>query len=119
MERDKVFFRNVILHHYDLNKSAAQTHRMIADVYDESAPSKRMCSKWFQRFKKGDYGVEDKERSGKPKKIGDSELLALLDENPTQSIKELSDALDIDKSTVSRRLHAMGKIKKDGKWVSQ
>jgi len=42
-------------------------------------------------------------------------LQALFDENLAQMLEELAEA-NIDDSTVSDHLHAMGKIKKEGKF---
>lgn len=52
--------------------------------------------------------------------LEDIDLEDILDENATQSIKELptSENLAVDESTVSRRLHTIGKIQKEGKWLS-
>lgn len=47
-----------------------------------------------------------------------SELQDLLDENPAQTLKELSDSLAVNESTVSRCLHAMGKDPKGGKMAT-
>ncbi|KAG5315307.1 MOS1T transposase, partial [Pseudoatta argentina] len=37
------------------------------------------CRDWFRRFKNNDFQLEDKERSGAPKKFQDKELEQLLD----------------------------------------
>ena len=42
-----------------MKKSAAETHRMLSNTYGEAAISERMCRK-FQRFKNGDFDVEDR-----------------------------------------------------------
>ncbi|KAG5313563.1 MOS1T transposase, partial [Pseudoatta argentina] len=39
-----------------------------------------ICRDWFRRFKNNDFQLEDKERSGAPKKFQDKELEQLLDE---------------------------------------
>lgn len=113
----KEHLRHALLFCFNQQKTAAESYRLLAEVYGESAPSQSSCAFWFERFRSGDFDVSDKERSGQPKKFEDSELQALLDENSTQTLEELSAALQVDKSTVSRRLHAMGKILKEGKWV--
>lgn len=117
MERDKLFFRHVLLHYFDLKKTAAAAHKLLVEAYGNCAPSERTCQEWFQRFKSGDYDVNDKQRSGQPKKFEDTELQALLDENSAQTLQELSAALNVTPMAVSKRLHAMGKIQKEGKWV--
>ena len=38
------------------------------------------CREWFQKFKNGEFDIEDKERSGRPKVYEDAELEALLDQ---------------------------------------
>ena len=54
--------------------------------------------------------VEDKKRSGQPKKLKDAELQALLYESPCQTLSELAKKLNVTPMCVSKRLHAMGKI---------
>jgi Zn-dependent peptidase ImmA (M78 family) len=53
------------------------------------------------------------------KKFEDSELEALLDEDDTQTQQQqqLADQLNVSREDISRRLKAMGKIHKIGKWV--
>jgi len=68
-------------------------------------------------IKSGDYDVNDKQRSGQPKKFEDTELQALLNENSAQTLQELSAVLNVTLMAVSKRLHAMGKIQKKGQWV--
>jgi len=50
-------------------------------------------------------------------KCEDEELQALLDQDPTQTQRQLATALNVSQETVSRRLKAMGKVSKLGKWV--
>jgi len=54
---------------FNWKKSAAEAHRMLVEVYDDTAPIDKLCREWFRRFKDGDFSVEDKPRSGQPKKI--------------------------------------------------
>ncbi|KAG5309752.1 MOS1T transposase, partial [Pseudoatta argentina] len=75
------------------------------------------CRDWFRRFKNNDFQLEDKERSGAPKKFEDKELEQLLDEDPSQTLSELGKILQVDESTVSKRLKGLGMIQKQGHWV--
>ncbi|KAG5319755.1 MOS1T transposase, partial [Pseudoatta argentina] len=87
------------------------------------------CRDWFRRFKNNDFELEDKERSGAPKKFQDKELEQLLDEDPSQTLSELGKILQVDESTVSKRLlqvdestvskrlKGLGMIQKQGHWV--
>ncbi|GFV96123.1 hypothetical protein TNCV_1870831 [Trichonephila clavipes] len=42
-----------------MKKSAAEAHRMLSNTCGEAAISERTCREWFQRFKNGDFDVED------------------------------------------------------------
>ena len=68
---EKVFLRGVLLHYFNMKKTAAESHRIFVEVYGEHALAERTCQKWFARFKSGDFGLEDEERSGQPKKFED------------------------------------------------
>ena len=76
---EKVFLREVLIHYFNMKKTAAESHRILVEVYGEHALAERTCQKWYARFKTGDFGLEDEERSGQPKKFEDEELEALPD----------------------------------------
>ena len=78
---EKVFLRGVLLQYFNMKKTAAESHRILAEVYGEHALAERTCQKWFARCKSGDFGLEDEERPGQPKKIEDEELESLFDED--------------------------------------
>jgi len=50
-----------------LKKFAAETHRLFVEAYGNAALSEKSCRESFQKFKNGEFDVEDKERSGRPK----------------------------------------------------
>ena len=79
------FLRGVILHYFNMKKTAAESHRILVEVYGEHALAELTCQKWYPRFKSGNFGLEDEERSGQPKKFEDDELEALLDEDYCQT----------------------------------
>ncbi|GFX30635.1 mariner Mos1 transposase [Trichonephila clavipes] len=51
--------REVLIFCFNMKKSAAEAHRMLSNTYGEAAISERTCREWFQRFKNGDFDVED------------------------------------------------------------
>ena len=59
----------------------------------------------------------DKEHEKPPKRYKDVELQALLDEDDSQTQKELAEQLGVSRQAVSNRLREMGKIHKTGIWV--
>lgn len=90
---------------------------MIIEVYGEASMSETMCRKWFKRYKSGDFDVEDKERPGAMKTFEDSELEALLDNDPCQTQQELADSLAVTHQAISHRLKALGMVQEQGNWV--
>ena len=60
----------------NLNKSAVEAHRLLVETYGEAAFSERNCREWFQKFKNGEFDIEDEE------------LEALLDQDSCQTQEE-------------------------------
>ncbi|GFU69351.1 uncharacterized protein TNCV_3210151 [Trichonephila clavipes] len=51
--------REVSIFYFNMKKSAAEAHRMLSNTYGEASISERRCRERFQRFKNGDFDVED------------------------------------------------------------
>ena len=66
---ENVFLRGVLLHYINMKKTAAESHRILVEVYGEHALAKRTCQKWFARFKSGVLGLEDEGRPGQQKSL--------------------------------------------------
>ncbi|KAG5318538.1 MOS1T transposase, partial [Pseudoatta argentina] len=77
-----------------MNKSAAEAHRILVQTYGDNALS--------------DFELEDKERSGAPKKFQDKELEQLLDEKYYKLMSQLFQ---------NNCLKGLGMIQKQGHWV--
>lgn len=116
-EPSKRHLREILVYFFNLKKSAAEAHRLLVEAYGEVALSERTCREWFQKFKNGDFDVEDKDRSGRPKIYEDAELEELLEEDSSQTQKELALTLEVTQQAVSHRLKSLGMIHKQGNWV--
>ena len=95
-----------------MKKSAAEAYRMLSNTYGEAA-SERTCREWFQRFKNGDFDVEDRHSGGREKVFEDAELEA-LEQDSCQNQEELARSLGVTQQAISKRLKAMGMIQKQG-----
>ena len=73
--------RELLIYFFNLKKSAAKAHRLLVEAYGEAALNERSCREQFQKFKNGEFDVEDKERSRRPKVYEDAEFEALLNED--------------------------------------
>src|SRR5690625_2253179 len=109
--------RSALIFCFHLKKTAAESHRMLVEAYGDDALGKSLCFERFKKFKSGDFDVRNEERGRPAKKFEDSELQELLDEDDTQTQQQLADQLNVARESISRRLKAMGKIQKMGKWV--
>lgn len=113
----KRHLREILVYFFNLKKSAAEAHQLLVEAYGEGTLSERTCREWFQKFKNGDFDVEDKDRSGRPKIYEDAELEELLEEDSSQTQKELALTLEVTQQAVSYRLKSLGMFHKQGNWV--
>ena len=84
----KRHLRELLIYFFNLKKSTAEAHQLLVETYGKAAGSEISCRKWFQKFKNGEFDIEDKKRSGRPKVYEDAELEALLDQYSCQTLEE-------------------------------
>ncbi|GFX36008.1 mariner Mos1 transposase [Trichonephila clavipes] len=58
-ESNSRHLREVLIFCFNMKKSANEARRILSNTYGEAAISERMGREWFQRFKNGDFDVED------------------------------------------------------------
>ncbi|UYV75342.1 hypothetical protein LAZ67_12003585 [Cordylochernes scorpioides] len=84
-----------------------------SQVYHDHALADRTCQKWFARFKSSNFDLEDEERSGALLKFEE----ARLNDDPTQTQKELAKELGVTQPAILLRLKEIGIIRRVGNWV--
>jgi len=105
-----------VLIFFNIKKSAAETHRMLSNTYGKTTISERTYREWFQRFKSGDFDIEDRHGGGREKIFKDAELEALFHKDSCQTQKELAGSLGMTQQVISKHLKTMGMIQKQGNW---
>jgi len=90
---------------------------MICAADGANAVSHTICKRWYQKFRQEDFSFEDELRAGRPQKIETDQLQALLNTNFAQTEKELVEQLDVTQQAIYERVHTMGKIQKEARWV--
>ncbi|GBP93013.1 Mariner Mos1 transposase [Eumeta japonica] len=90
------------------NQSSAEAHQLLGEAYNEAALSERACCKWVQKFEDGDFDLEDKDHSRRPKIYEDGEL----EEDFSQTQKELALTLEVTQPAISHHLKSIGMIHK-------
>lgn len=109
--------RLLMLHEFKLGHNASETSANINRAWGEGSTSDRTVRRWFQTFRSGDESLEDEEGRGRACSLDNEQLKAVVEQNPRQSVREMSQTLGVSASTVSRHLQSIGKVKKLDKWV--
>ncbi|PIC32650.1 hypothetical protein B9Z55_012898 [Caenorhabditis nigoni] len=117
LKKDQHALRGCFLYEFLLGTSVAETHRKICQVIGESSIHYDTVRVWFHRFKGGDYNLEDKMRSGRPKLDIEEDIGEELEREPKSSVREVASSLGLSKNTVHRRLRQSGRAPKFGQLV--
>lgn len=83
----------------------------------DDALTERVCQKRFAKFHSGDLDVNDASRSGRPTDIDSSDVKAIIDENPSQSGREIATALNISYTSVENHFRQLGYISRLNVWM--
>ena len=73
--------REALLFCFNLEKSAAESHRMLVEIYGDNALSETTCRDWFRRFNDDNFDLGDKKRKNWPRKVENYQLQTLLNED--------------------------------------
>jgi len=80
-----------------VNKTAAETHRMLKEDFGEQALRQARTFEWFKCFKDGRESVKDREHSGRPSTCTTPEMIAkvheVIQEDRRQTIHDVCDRI--------------------------
>lgn len=114
---DKRQIRTIFLFQFKLGRKAVETARDINDAFGPGTTNERTAQWWFKKFRSGDEGLEDEERSGRSSDVNNDQLRTLVEANPRTTVRELAEELGVTPVTISNHLQKIGKLKKLDKWV--
>jgi len=98
-----------------LNAAAAANE--INQVVGLGTCNERTVQRWFANFREGNFGLENEPRGPQGSSVDDDELRAEIERNTSTTLQCLAETFNVSKSTISRRLKAIGKVKKLDRWV--
>ena len=110
MNKDKLFFRNIVLHYFDLKIPPLKTHKILFECCKDDSPLLRTIKYWYSRFNAHDFSLTDKPRASKPKKISDKEIIKQVKEQPTITQREIATDFNVSQPAISKRLKQIGLI---------
>ncbi|VDO74190.1 unnamed protein product [Heligmosomoides polygyrus] len=106
-----------MLHEFKLRRSVSEATQNIKMAWGEDSANERTVRRWYQKFRVGDVDLEDKDRSGRPAKCDDGRLKERVEADSRGTVREMGRELQISRTTISRHIEAIGKVKKLDKWV--
>ena len=109
--------RLLLLHEHRLGSSARKAADRINQSMGPGTVSHMTATRWFDRFKHGDYDLEDKQHPGRPPVFDLDVLKAAVEEDPRQSSWCLAERLGHSQTTVLRHLHDLGYVWKMPVWI--
>jgi hypothetical protein len=93
---------------FKLGETAAETHKMLREVFGDSALGLTQTYEWFKRFKNGRMSVDDDERSGRPSTGTTTENVAevreAILEDRRRTIHDVCDIVKLSCGTCQRIL---------------
>ena len=111
MDNKKQHFRYILLCYYRKGKNSVQAHRKLCNVYDEDILKVWQCQNLFAKFRSGDFDVKDAERLERPVEIHNDEILTLLKSDRHQTTSQVSERLNISKSSAENYVKQLGYTK--------
>ena len=77
----------IFLYEYKLGNNAAKAARNINQAFGENTVNDRKVQRWFEKFRSGDFSLQNEPR-GRPKtSVKNDALKALVETNPTVSTR--------------------------------
>lgn len=117
MEEKKLHIRHILLFLFRKGEGPTEAQRQICAVYGESAIKYKTCQRWFDRFRSGDFELQDAARPGRPAVADDVQILAAVKNNPLSGPCEIAERFGMEPRALLGRLLGLGVTRKDHVWV--
>jgi histone-lysine N-methyltransferase SETMAR len=109
--------RNLMLYEFKCGHSAAAATRNICRIEGAGTVKESTCRRWFAKFRTGEEGLRDKNRSGRPLAYNLEDFRQTIEGNPRTSVRRLETELLLSKSTYWNHLHRIGKANRRARKV--
>ncbi|CAK9813002.1 Histone-lysine N-methyltransferase SETMAR [Anthophora plagiata] len=114
---DKTKMRVIFEYEFRRGTNAAQTSRNVNEVFGKDIANERTVHRWFEIFRSGDFDLQNEPRGRPESKVDDNQLKAVVEANPSETIRELAARFEVTIPTILSHLKAIGKVKKLDRWV--
>jgi len=113
-EVTKEYIRHILLYEFNKGNNATESARNIKAVYEDWTISVSQCQRWFQKFRVGNYSLEDKPRPGRSVEL-DEDLQILVEQNPIVIVEELAEKLGFGQPFIDTCVPS----EKSANWVNE
>ena len=98
MDKSKIY----VVYEYEFRHgiSASQAARNINEVFGRNVANEETVRRWFERFRSGDFSLENRPRGRPAIKINNDEWKTGMEEDTSQTMSALSDRFNVSISTV-------------------
>lgn len=110
--------REIFLQDFQLERTPEESVKNVNEKFGDGTVTERTVIQWFKKFTNGNMNL-DGEHRGRIPVIDNDHLKTIVEAFPRKTTREIAKALDVDRSTVMRHLHQIGKIRKDDKWIAE
>jgi histone-lysine N-methyltransferase SETMAR len=109
--------RVLLLHEFRLDHKATEAASNICSTMGKDVLSIRTAQHWFNRFKNGNFELDDLPHTGRPMQVDIDILKQLIEEDPRLTARCLAERLGCSHTIVEKHLHELGKMWKYGVWT--
>ena len=72
--------------------------------------TERQCQRWFDRFRSGNFNVQDVPHTGRPTTTDDDKIKPLIEINRSVTTREIVEKLDASYSTIYLHFQQLGYV---------
>jgi transposase len=109
--------RVLLLHEFRLGHKAAEAANNICSTMVEDVLSTRTVQNWFNRFRNGNFELDDLPRSGRPLELDMNLLRQLIIEDPRLTLRCLAEQLGCSHTAAEKTSERISKTWRYGVWI--
>lgn len=107
----------LFFYEFKLNHDTIEAVRNINKAYVDNTVKDWTLQRWFKKFWSADMNLENEQYGHSAPLLWNNELQTLVDCDPCQTVKDMTEQLGIHFLSALCHLHALGKAKKLDEWV--
>ncbi|CAF3165514.1 unnamed protein product [Rotaria socialis] len=117
MDLSRREIRVFLLLEFRLGRKATEAANNICSTMGEDILSIRTAQHWFNRFKNGNFELDDLPRPGKPLEVDADLLKQLIEQDPRLTSRCLAEQLGCSHTAVEKHPNELGKKWRYGVWI--